>query len=108
MRPGQLRAAKCAALALAGFLGPPSAVPVARNACSGEQCAQGSVGAALRRGARCGILWPEVIQDMEGQTKDRIQRLMLSLTMLEAAALSLLRTVDHERDELRHIVEESR
>lgn len=61
----------------------------------------------MRRGARCGILWPDVIQDMEGQTKDRIQRLMLSLTML-AAALSLLRTVDHERDELRHIVEESR
>lgn len=62
----------------------------------------------MRRGARCGILWPEVIQNMEGQTKDRIQRLMLSLTMLEAAALSLLRTVDHERDELRHIVEERR
>ena len=68
----------------------------------------GSVGAALRRGARCGILGAEVTQNMVDQTKDRVQRLMLSLTMLEAAALSLLRTVDHERDELRQIVEESR
>lgn len=62
----------------------------------------------MRRDARCGILGVEVVQDMEDQTKDRVQRLMLSLTMLEAAALSLLRTVDHERDELRQIVEESR
>lgn len=54
------------------------------------------------------MLVEEVAQDMEDETKGRVQHLLLSLTMLEAAALSLLRTIDHERDELRHIVEESR
>lgn len=62
----------------------------------------------MRRDARYGMLVVEVAQDMEDGTKNRVQHLLLSLTMLEAAALSLLRTIDHERDELRHIVEESR
>lgn len=45
---------------------------------------------------------------MSEREKERARALLMSMTMVEAAAISLLRTIDHERDELRQLLEEEK
>lgn len=51
------------------------------------------------------VSWPWRLHKMSEEEKERARRILLSMTMMEAAAISLLRTLDHERDELRQQLE---